>query len=141
MGRIVALDYGKKRVGIAVTDPLQMIANGLKTVMVHEVWTFLEGYLGSEKVDALVVGHPLQMNNQLSQSMKYIQPFINRFKKKYPEIPVEMVDERFTSKMAHQTILEGGLKKTARQDKSLVDKISATIILQSYLQQKSLGKR
>ncbi len=134
MGRILAIDYGLKRVGIAVTDTLQLIANGLTTVYVNEVMNFLEQYTAKEPVDLFVVGLPKQMNNEASESMKYIEPFVNRLKKKFPSIDVKYVDERFTSVLAHQTMLAGGLKKKDRQNKALADQISATIILQSYLE-------
>ncbi|NTV82839.1 MAG: Holliday junction resolvase RuvX [Bacteroidales bacterium] len=140
MGRIMAIDYGRKRVGIAVTDELQIIANGLTTVAAHEIFTFLRSYVQKEKVDAIAVGEPKQMNNQPSESLQFIIPFVNRLKKEFPGIPVEMVDERFTSKMAFQTMIDAGLKKKDRQNKELVDTISATIILQSYLSQKSIRK-
>jgi putative Holliday junction resolvase len=140
MGRIMAIDYGRKRVGIAVTDELQLIANGLTTVPTHEIFAFLRSYLQKEVVDAFVVGEPRQMNNQPSESLQYIIPFVNRLKKEFPEIPVEMLDERFTSKMAFQTMIDGGLKKKDRQNKELVDTISAAIILQSYLSARSIRK-
>ncbi|HJC94778.1 MAG TPA: Holliday junction resolvase RuvX [Candidatus Phocaeicola excrementigallinarum] len=134
MSRILAIDYGRKRTGIAVTDPMQIIANGLTTVPTHKLVDFLLDYVGREKVERIVVGHPKQMNNEDSESMRYIVPFLNRLKKVLPEIPVELVDERFTSVLAHQAMIDGGLKKKARQNKALVDEISATIILQSYLE-------
>ncbi len=134
MGRILAIDYGKKRTGIAVTDPLQIIANGLTTVPTHELMNFLMEYLKKEPVERIIIGHPKQMNNEDSENMKNIVPFINRLKKVLPDMPVELVDERFTSVLAHQTMLAGGLKKKDRQNKALVDEISATIILQSYLE-------
>jgi len=140
MGRIMAIDYGRKRVGIAVTDELQLIANGLTTVPAHEIMTFLRSYMKQEKVDAFVIGEPRQMNNQPSESLQYIIPFVNRLKKEFPDITVEMIDERFTSKMAFQTMIDAGLKKKDRQRKELVDTISATIILQSYLSSKSIRK-
>ena len=136
MGRIIAIDYGKKRTGVAVTDILQLIANGLTTVPTSELMDFLLKYMEKEPVECIVVGHPKQMNNQDSENMKRIIPFVNLLKKKFPNIPVELVDERFTSVLAHQAMLDGGLKKKARQDKALVDEISATIILQSYLESK-----
>jgi putative Holliday junction resolvase len=141
MGRIMAIDYGRKRVGIAVTDELQIIANGLTTVASHEIFIFLKSYVSREKVDTFVVGEPKQMNNQPSESLKYITPFVNRLKKDFPDIPVEMADERFTSKMAFQTMIDAGLKKKDRQNKKLVDTISATIILQSYLEKISIQKK
>lgn len=134
MARILALDYGQKRTGIAVTDPLQLIANSIGTVESDKVLDFLRTYTGKEKVELFVVGYPRQMNNSLSEAVKYIDPFINRLKNIFPGIPVVLVDERFTSKIAVQTMIEGGVKKKKRQDKALVDAISATIILQSYLQ-------
>lgn len=137
MGRILAIDYGKKRVGVAVTDPLQMIANALTTVNTKEIWVFLANYIEKEQVDCIVVGYPKQMNNQASDSVRYINPFLGRLRKLYPEMDVKLVDERFTSKIAFQTMIDAGLKKKARQNKALVDTISATIILQSYLEQRS----
>ncbi|MBN2744060.1 MAG: Holliday junction resolvase RuvX [Marinilabiliaceae bacterium] len=136
MARILAIDYGKKKTGLAVTDPLQIIANGLTTVPTHQLFDFLDKYLQTEVVERIVVGYPTQTTGEISESMKYITPFVNRLKNKYPQLPVEWVDERFTSKMAFQTMLDAGLKKTARQNKNLVDQISATIILQSYLETK-----
>ena len=136
MSRIIAIDYGKKRTGIAVTDILQIIANGLTTVPTTELMDFLLDYVAKEPVERIIVGHPKQMNNEDSENMKRIVPFVNLLKKKLPQIPVELVDERFTSVLAHQAMLDGGLKKKARQDKALVDEISATIILQSYLESK-----
>jgi putative holliday junction resolvase len=140
MGRIMAIDYGRKRVGIAVTDELQLIANGLTTVAAHEIFSFLKLYFQKEKVDEIVVGEPRQMNNQPSESLKFIVPFLNRLKKEFPEISIEREDERFTSKMAFQTMIDAGLKRKDRQNKELVDTISATIILQSYLNRKSIRK-
>lgn len=137
MGRILAIDYGQKRVGIAVTDELQLIANSLDTVHSKDIFTFLKEYLKKEKVDCFVIGEPKQMNNQASESIKYINPFINQLKKEFPDIPIERCDERFTSKIASQTILISGLKKKDRQDKSLIDSISATIILQTYMETKA----
>jgi len=137
MSRILAFDVGRKRIGVAVTDPLQIIANGVDTIAAHEIWDFIAAYLKKEAVEQLVVGYPKQMNNQGSEALNYVNPFVRRLRKLYPHIPVALVDERFTSKMAHQTMLDGGLKKKARQNKALVDTISATIILQSFLQQRS----
>ena len=134
MSRILAIDYGKKRTGIAVSDPMQIIASGLTTVPTHELIDFLASYMAKEKVELIVVGHPKQMNNEDSENMKNIIPFLNRLKKLFPDMPVEMVDERFTSVLAHQAMLDVGLKKKARQNKALVDEISATIILQSYME-------
>lgn len=138
MSRILAIDYGRKRTGIAVTDPMQIIANGLTTVPTHELMDFLLKYVAQEKVERIVVGHPKQMNNEDSENMKYIKPFVAQLKKKLLDMPVELVDERFTSVLAHQAMLDGGLKKKARQDKALVDEISATIILQSYLESRRM---
>ena len=135
MGRILAFDYGKKRIGIAVTDPLQMIANGLDTVSPNVIFKFIEDYLAMETVDTFVVGLPKTVKNEASESMKYIEPFVKGLKNKYPNIPVEMYDERFTSVLAHQAMIVGGVKKKERREnKELVDKVSATIILQSYLE-------
>ncbi len=133
MGRILAFDFGTKRVGIAVTDELQLIASGLKTVETKDVFTFLSDFLKKEKVSLFVVGEPKQMNNQPSESEVHIKVFIKELTEKFPEIPIERVDERFTSKMAVQTMVSAGFKKKYRQDKSLIDQISATIILQTYL--------
>lgn len=136
MGRILAIDYGRKRVGLAVTDSLKMIANGLTTVSSKDIFNFLISYLKKENVECFVVGYPKQMNNQPSESIEYINIFIKQLKKKLPDIPVELIDERFTSKMAFQTMINGGLKKKARKNKALIDTISATIILQSFLEKK-----
>lgn len=133
MGRILALDYGKKRTGIAVTDELQLIASGLTTVASHELLDFLKKYISEEKVVKFVVGEPKQMNNTPSESEVFIVPFLKRLKKVFPEVPVEREDERFSSKMARRAMIDGGLKKKQRRDKALVDEISATIILQAYL--------
>ena len=139
MGRILAIDYGKKRTGIAVTDILQIIANGLTTVPTQDLMDFLLKYVEKEPVERIIVGHPKQMNNQDTENMKRIIPFVNQLKKKLSQIPIELVDERFTSVLAHQAMLDGGLRKKARQDKALVDEISATIILQSYLESKKFN--
>ena len=136
MARILAIDYGKKRTGIAVTDPLQIIANRLTTIPTHTIWHFLEDYFKKEEVEMIVVGYPRQMNNEASESVRYINPFLKKFGIKYPDIKIELMDERFTSKLAFQAMLDGGLKKQKRQDKAMVDAVSATIILQSYLEQK-----
>lgn len=134
MGRILAIDYGQKRVGLAVTDSLQISANGLTTLGVHEVMNFLKEYLSKETVDKFVVGYPKQMNGQESDSMQYIRPFVSKLKQNFPAIEVVMVDERFTSVLAHKTMLEAGLKKKDRQNKEIVDKVAAVIILQTYLE-------
>mgnify|MGYP000978324758 FL=1 len=140
MGRILAIDYGTKRTGIAVTDSLKMIANGLTTVPTAEIVSLLEEYLAKEDVEIIVVGLPKKMDNTPSESMKHIEPFVKKVKKKFPNIEVVYMDERFTSVLAQQAMLEGGLKKKDRQNKALVDKISATIILQSYLESNSFKK-
>lgn len=136
MGRILAIDFGEKRTGIAVTDELQIIASGLTTVATEELTLFLSDYIAKEKVELFVVGKPKQMNNTDSESEQFIQPFLDTLQKKFPNIPIERVDERFTSKMAFQTMIDSGLKKKQRRNKALVDEISATIILQSYLYSK-----
>lgn len=137
MGRILAIDYGQKRVGLAVTDELQLIANALSTVHSKDIFQFLNNYLKKEKVDCIVVGEPRQMNNELSESVVFIDPFIKKLKKEFPEMPIVRFDERFTSKLASQAILDAGLKKKDRQNKGLIDKMSATILLQSYMHSKS----
>ena len=136
MGRILAIDYGRKRIGIAVSDPAQIIANKLATIATYTIWDFLKNYFLNEDVDEVVVGYPKQLNNQASQAVVYVNPFIKKFEKKYPEIPLILADERFTSKMAFQTMIDGGIGKKGRKDKAMVDAISATIILQSYMEQK-----
>ncbi len=133
MSRILSIDYGRKRVGLAVSDPLGIIATGLNTIQTGEIWQFLTEYLEKEDVKTIVVGYPLQMNNQPSESLKYIDPFVTKLKKEFAEIEILMVDERFTSKMAKQAMLDGGLKKKDRRDKGMVDKLSAVIILQTHL--------
>lgn len=139
MSRIVAIDYGRKRSGIAVSDVLQLIANGLTTVPTHQLLQFVVDYVAKEPVEKILVGLPKQMNNELSENQKYIEPFVRSLKKRLPLVPVEYVDERFTSVLAHKAMVDGGLKKKARQDKALVDEISATIILQSYLESKRMS--
>ena len=136
MGRILAIDFGEKRTGIAVTDELQIIASGLTTVATDDLLSFLQQYTSKEKVELFVIGKPKQMNNTDSESEQYIQPFLTSLQQKFPNIPVERVDERFTSKMAFQTMIDSGLNKKQRRNKALVDEISATIILQSYLYNK-----
>jgi len=136
MPRVRAIDYGRKRTGLAVTDPGQIIANRLTTVTTHTLWDYLHQYFQKENVETVVVGYPRQMNNQASEAVKYVNPFLKKFREKYPEINLEVMDERFTSKMALQTMIDGGLKKQKRQDKEMVDAISATIILQDYLELK-----
>lgn len=136
MGRILAIDYGQKRTGLAVTDPLQIIANGLTTVLTTQLETFISDYVKREEVECIVVGLPRQNSGEFSENMKRITPFVNRLKKVFPNIMIEMVDERFTSVLAHRAMLEAGLKKKDRQNKALVDEISACIILQTYMESK-----
>ena len=133
MGRILALDYGQKRTGIAVTDELQLIASGLTTVPTHELPEFLRNYVKEENVTRFVVGEPRQMNNMPSEAEAFIAPFLVKLKKEFPDIPIVRHDERFTSKLAMQSMIEGGMKKKQRRNKALVDEISATLILQAYL--------
>ena len=140
MGRILSIDYGKKRVGLAVTDPTQIIANRLTTVATHTIWDFLKEYFQKEDVEKVIVGYPKQLNNNASEAVTYINPFLKKFQRIYPEIALEIMDERFTSKMAFQAMIDGGVKKQKRQDKAMVDGISATIILQNYLEQKRYKK-
>lgn len=135
MGRIMGLDVGQKRIGLAVTDPLRIICTGLDTVPVAEIFSYLHKYCEKEMVDIFVVGAPLQMNNMPSEAVKYSEPFVKKLRKEFPGIPVKRIDERFTSKMAKQTIRDGGIRKMARRDKAMVDKISAVIMLQSYIDQ------
>ena len=136
MGRIVAIDYGRKRTGLAATDPLRIIANGLGTIPSGEVVRYLAEYVSHESVDLFVVGLPKQMNNEPSENMEYVRAFVTHLRRTIPNIPVEYCDERFTSVLAHRAMLEGGLRKKRRQDKALVDEISAVIILQTYLESK-----
>ena len=136
MGRILGIDYGRKRTGVAVTDPLKIVAGNLATVPTHTLMQFIKDYVAREEVERIVVGLPLQLNGEPSESMKYITPFVNRLGKELPGVPVVMYDERFTSAIAHQTMIDGGMKKTDRRDKSRVDAIAATIILNDYLQSK-----
>ncbi|WP_437921137.1 Holliday junction resolvase RuvX [Sphingobacterium sp. LRF_L2] len=134
--RIMAFDYGTKRIGIAITDPMQIIATGLSTVHPKDIWTFLADYLTKEEVETFVVGKPLQMDGSASESFQHIKGFVRKLKKTYPLIPIVEVDERFTSKMASQVIAQSELKKSKRQEKGLVDTVSATIILQTYMDTK-----
>lgn len=138
MGRIIAIDYGRKRTGIAVTDPLQIIANGLETVSTASLMAWLKNYVGKESVDLIVMGQPTQLNGKPSESMRYIAPFLKQLKKELPNLPVVMYDERFTSTLAHRAMIDGGMKKSDRRDKSRVDAIAATIILNDYLESKKL---
>lgn len=141
MGRIMAIDYGTKRIGVAITDPLQMFASPLLTINTMEFDAFISDYLKKEAVDAFVIGYPVQMDNTPSQSVRSINPFIKKLKSKYPEIDVHLADERFTSQMALRTMIEGGVKKKGRMDKSMIDKISASIILQSFLDSRPHKKK
>ena len=136
MGRILGIDYGRKRTGLAVTDPLQIVAGNLATVPTHELLQFIKGYIAREQVERIVIGLPTQLNGQPSESMKDITPFVNRLHKELPDMPVVMYDERFTSTIAHQAMIDGGMKKSDRRDKSRVDAIAATIIRNDYLQSK-----
>ncbi|MBP0903893.1 Holliday junction resolvase RuvX [Mariniflexile gromovii] len=136
MARILAIDYGMKRTGIAVTDALQIIASALTTVNTNELLTFLNDYTTKEPVELFIVGEPKQMDNTASESEALIVPFLKKLEAQFPNIPIQRVDERFTSKMAFQSMIDGGLKKNQRKNKALVDEISATLILQSYLYSK-----
>jgi len=133
LGRIIALDLGKKRTGIAVTDEMQIIASGLKTIETKQLFSFLMKYFKEEKVELIVIGEPKQMDNTVSESEAIMLPIIKKLQQTFPKIPIKRVDERFTSKMAFQTMIDSGMGKKKRQDKALIDEISATIILQSYL--------
>jgi putative Holliday junction resolvase len=143
MGRILGIDFGTKRIGLAVTDPLQIFASPLKTVKNNEFDDFIKEYLKTESIEEFVIGYPVRLNNKASESVKYINPFIRKLKKSFPGKPVHLVDERFTSGMALKTMIEGGVKKEDRRDKAMIDKISASIILQSFLdkRQKTKAKR
>lgn len=136
--RIMAFDYGTKRIGLAVTDPLQLIAGALGTVHPEQIWEYLERYLAEEVVEAFVVGMPFQLDGTPSQSAQHVRGFSRKLRKKFPDIPVHFIDERFTSKMASASILAAGARRKQRQDKALVDAVSATLILQSYLERRSL---
>jgi len=138
MGRILGIDYGRKRVGLAVTDPLKIFASPLNTISAHDIDNFIADYMASEEVEAFVIGYPVKLNNEPSESVKYINPFIRKLKIRFPGVPVHLVDERFTSQMALKTMIDGGLKKKERQNKSIIDMISASIILQSFLDRKSV---
>lgn len=134
MGRILSIDYGKKRTGLAVTDPLQIIAGGLSTIETKDLFDFLSAYVVREGVERIVIGKPIQPNGQPSENLVRVENFVNRWRKACPEVPIEYYDERFTSVLAHRAILEGGVKKkTRRENKGLVDEVSATIILQDYM--------
>lgn len=140
MGRLLAIDYGRKRCGIAVTDTLQIVANGLTTVPTHELVKFIKEYTTRETVDTIIVGKPTTMRGEPSESMQYIQAGITHLKRQLPDIPVIFWDERFTSVLAHKSMIDSGMKKSARRDKAVVDEIAATIILNDYLQSKSFNQ-
>ena len=133
MARILSIDYGKKRTGLAVTDPLQIIAGGLATVATSELFDYLQAYIAREQVEMIVIGEPRQPNGEPSENLARVQQFVNRWRMAVPQVPIQYYDERFTSVLAHQAMIDGGLKKKARQNKGLVDEISATIILEDYL--------
>ncbi|QJD95815.1 Holliday junction resolvase RuvX [Mucilaginibacter robiniae] len=137
MPRVMAFDYGTKRIGVAVTDPLQMIATGLDTIHPNQIIDFLKKYLQTEQVETFVVGEPKQMDNTPSQSAIHVKGFVNLLQKTFSDIPIELLDERFTSKMASAAILAGGVKKAGRQNKALVDTVSAVILLQSWMERKA----
>jgi putative Holliday junction resolvase len=138
MTRLLALDYGTKRVGIAVTDELQLIASGLCTIRTHDCMDFLIEYLSKESVSTIVMGMPKNLRNQNTDATPYVKGFAKQIRKQFPEMKVELIDERFTSKIAFQSMIDSGLKKKARQDKALIDEVSATLILQSYLEQQKI---
>ncbi|MCM1518571.1 MAG: Holliday junction resolvase RuvX [Pseudoflavonifractor sp.] len=139
MGRLMSIDYGRKRCGIAVTDPMRIVANGLTTVATHQLVDFITKYTATESVDAIVVGRPTTMRGEPSESMQYIRAGITHLQRKLPEIPIVYWDERFTSVLAHRSMIDSGMKKSARRDKGTVDEISATIILNDYLQSRQFG--
>ena len=141
MGRALAIDYGRKRCGLAVTDPLRIIASPLVTVPSGELEAFLRDYIPRENVTEVVIGYPVTVNNLPSESVKYIDPFIARFRKLFPLVELHLADERFTSQMAMRTMIDGGVKKSSRRDKSMVDRISASIILQSWLTMRELNSK
>lgn len=134
MGRIMAIDFGRKRTGIAVTDPLKIVANGLVTVPTHTLMDFIQDYIKREDVERIVVGLPKRLDGSPSESMKWLEPFLNRLRKVLPDMPVTMYDERFTSTLAHKAMIDGGMKKSDRRNKAVVDTIAASIILNDYLQ-------
>jgi putative Holliday junction resolvase len=139
MGRILAIDYGSKRIGVAVTDPQQIIATGLDTIPTDKIFTFLAEYIKKENVESLVVGEPKHMDNTPAQSGEAVKKFIEQLEKKFPGLPIQSVDERFTSRMAFQAMIDGGMKKKDRRDKAMIDKVSATIILQTFMEMKKNG--
>ncbi len=134
MGRVLAIDYGRRRCGVAVTDILKIAANGLPTVETHRLWDFLTDYLSREDVERILIGEPRQLNGEPSESMRYITPFLNRLRKEMPQMPVEMVDERFTSTIAHREMIAGGFRKSERQQKGRADEMAAVLILTQWLQ-------
>ncbi|UCH13343.1 MAG: Holliday junction resolvase RuvX [Bacteroidales bacterium] len=140
MGRVIAIDYGRKRAGLAVTDPLQLISNNLTTIPATEIFSFLTEYFSKEEVDKIVVGYPKNLNNKPSEAVIYINPFIKKLEKLFPDKEIILMDERFTSKIAFKSMIDGNLKKKKRMDKELIDKISANLILQSYLELKRNNK-
>lgn len=140
MARILSIDYGKKRTGLAVTDPLQLIAGGLATVSTSELFNYLQQYVKQEQVEKVIIGKPLQTNGEASENLNRVQQFVNRWKKNMPQIPIEYYDERFTSVLAHRAIIDSGIGKKARQNKALVDEISATILLQDYMESRLFKK-
>ena len=135
MGRVLSIDYGNKRVGLAVTDPLKIIATRLTTVAANDIWVFLADYFAREQVELVLVGYPKQLNNEPSEAIRYINPFLKKFQLQYKDMPIKLMDERFTSRMAFQTMIDAGVKKKDRQNKATIDGVSATIILQSYLEE------
>lgn len=141
MARILSIDYGKKRTGIAVSDPLQIIAGRLATVETHQLFSFLKQYITQEAVECVVIGEPRQPNGEPSENLQRVKQFVSQWRKEVPSIPIVLYDERFTSVLAHQVMIDGGLKKKARADKALVDEISATIILEDYLRSRQLGRQ
>ena len=136
MGRILSIDYGKKRTGLAVTDPLKLIAGGLATLPTYQLFEWLTAYIAREEIELIVMGEPWQLNGKPSENLARVRGFVARWKKAHPEIPVAYYDERFTSVLAHKAMIEGGLPRKARQNKALVDEMSATILLQSFLESK-----
>lgn len=134
MGRLLSIDFGRKRCGIAVTDPLRIVANGLTTVPTANLIDFIKNYISSEQVDRIIVGHPTTLRGEPSESMRYLTPIINRLKKEIAPLEVTFFDERFTSAIAHRAMIDGGMKKMDRRDKAIVDEISATILLNDFLQ-------
>lgn len=137
MARILGIDYGRKRCGVAVTDPLKIIASALGTVPTHTLLSYISDYISREEVELIVIGEPSQLNGQPSESMRYIKPFVEQLRQKLPQMPVVMYDERFTSTIAHRAMIDGGMKKSDRKDKSRVDSIAATIILNDYLESRN----